>query len=167
MSDFTPIETQEDFDKAIKSRLAQKDRELAEKFKDYLSPDDAKAMKADFEKRIEEANKTVKDAQDKLKTFDTTVSELTKRAEVAETALLKNKVANEYQLPLELANRLIGTTEEELKKDAEGLSGILKPSGGAGAPPLHIGNQTKGGNANTMDAAMAELVAQVNAQLAQ
>lgn len=166
MGDFKVIETQEELDKIIKSRLAQKDREVAEQFKDYLSPDDAKAMKANFEKQIEEANKSVKEAQDKLKNFDATVSDLTKRAEAAETSLLKNKVANEYKLPLELAGRLIGTTEEELKADAESLSGILKPSGGAGAPPLHIGNQTKGGNAGTMDAAMAELVAQVNAQLA-
>ena len=168
MGDFKVIETQDELDKIIKSRLAQKDREVAEQYKDYLSPDDAKAMKAEYEKQIEEANKTVKEAQEKLKTFDNTVSELTKRAEVAETSLLKNKVANEYKLPLELAGRLIGTTEEELKKDAESLSGILKPggAGGAGAPPLHIGNQTKGGNAGTVDAAMAELVAQVNAQLA-
>ena len=161
MSEFTPIETQEDFDKAIKSRLAQKDRELAEKFKDFLSPDKAEAMKADYEKKLEEANKAVKEAQDKLKTFDDTVSELTKRAESAETSLLKNKVAYESKLPLELASRLIGTTEEELKKDAESLSGIIKPSS---APPLHTGNQIKGGNAGTVDAGMAELVAAVNAQ---
>lgn len=164
MSDFTPIETQEDFDKAIKSRLAQKDRELAEKFKDFLSPDKAQAMKADYEKKLEEANKAVKEAQDKLKTFDSTVSELTKRAESAETSLLKNKVAYENKLPLELASRLIGTTEEELKKDAESLSGIIKPSGNA-APPLHIGNQTKSGNANKIDAGMAALLQQVNEQL--
>ena len=168
MSEFTPIETQEDFDKAIKARLAQKDREVAERYKDYLSPEKADAMKADYEKQIEEAQKSLREVQDKVKNYDSTVSELTKRAEVAETSLLKNKVANEYKLPLELAGRLIGTTEEELKKDAESLSGILKPggAGGAGAPPLHIGNQTKGGNAGTVDAAMAELVAQVNAQLA-
>ena len=163
MSEFTPIETQEDFDKAIKARLAQKDRELAEKFKDFLSPEKAEAMKADYEKKLEEANKAVKEAQDKLKTFDSTVSELTKRAESAETSLLKNKVAYENKLPLELASRLIGTTEEELKKDAESLSGIIKPSS---APPLHISNQTKGGNAGTVDAGMAELLASVNAQLA-
>lgn len=163
MSDFTPIETQEDFDKAIKSRLAQKDRELAEKYKDYLSPTDAEAMKADFKKQLDEANKSVKEAQDKLKTFDTTVSELTKRAEVAETSLLKNKVAYESKLPLELASRLIGTTEEELKADAESLSGIIKPTS---APPLHIGTQSKGANANNLESGMSELLAQVNAQFA-
>lgn len=166
MSDFTPIQTQEDFDKAIKSRLAQKDRELAEKYKEYLSPEDAKSLKDEYEKRIEDANKSVKDAQEKLKGFDATVAELTKRAETAETSLLKNKVANEYKLPLELANRLIGNTEDELKKDAESLSGIIKPSGSGTVPPLHIGTQTaaKGGD---FSAGMAEVLAQVNAQLSQ
>ena len=162
MSDFTPIETQEDFDKAIKSRLAQKDREMADKYKGYLSPDQADAMKADFGKQLEEANKQLKEAQDKIKSFDTTVSELTKRAETAECSLLKNTVAIKNKLPIELASRLVGTTEEELTKDAESLVGILKPSS---APPLHTGTQSKGGTSAGIDAGMTELLSAVNAQL--
>ncbi len=159
MSEFTPIETQEDFDKAIKSRLAQKDRELAEKYKDYLSPADAEALKANYGKQLEEANQKAKDAQDKLKTFDDTVSELTKRAESAENSLMKNKIAYEHKLPLELANRLIGTTEEELTKDAESLSGLLKPTS---APPLHT--STNNNPAAAGGDGMAALLASVNAQ---
>ena len=160
MSEFTPIETQEDFDKAIKSRLAQKDRELAEKYKDFLSPDKAEAMKADYEKKLEEAAKTVKDAEENVKGFDQTVSELTKRAESAESSLLKNKIAYEHKLPLELANRLIGTTEEELTKDAESLSGLIKPSS---TPPLHTSNNNNPAAAG--GDGMASLLAAVNAQL--
>lgn len=163
MSDFTPIETQEDFDKAIKSRLAQKDRELTEKYKGYLSPDEAKAMKADYEKQIEEANKTVKEIQEKLSTFDQTVSELTQRAEKAETTVLKTKIANEKHLPIELADRLIGNTEEELKADADNLSGILKPSG-KGAPPLYSGTQKAA--STSLEAGMADFVQAINSQLA-
>lgn len=161
---FKVIETQEELDKIIKSRLAQKDREVAETYKDYLSPEKVEAMKADYGKQLEEANKLVKEAQDKLKTYDDTVSELTKRAETAEVSLMKNKIAYENKLPLELANRLIGTTEEELKKDAESLSGIIKPST---QPPLHVSNPTKSTNVNSgnLDAGMAELLASVNAQL--
>ena len=48
MSDFTPIQTQEEFDKAIKGRLAQKDREAEERYKDYLSPDKVSELKADY-----------------------------------------------------------------------------------------------------------------------
>lgn len=163
MSDFTPIETQEEFDKAIKSRLAQKDREMSEKYKGYLSPDESKAMKADFEKQIEDANKLVKEANDKLSTFDKTVSELTQRAEKAETKVLKTQIANEKHLPIELADRLIGNTKEELEADADNLSGIIKPSG-KGAPPLYTGTQKAA--STSVEAGMADFVQAINAQLA-
>lgn len=164
MSDFKIIETQEDFDKAIQSRLKQKDRELADKYKDYLSPDDVTALKADYDKQLEDANKLVEEANKKLSTFDETVSNLTQRAETAENKLLKNKVAYENKLPIELSDRLIGSTEEELKADAEKLSGILKPQG-HGAPPLYTGTQTSQ-SGNTYEAGMAEVLAGINAQFA-
>ena len=164
MSDFKIIETQEDFDKAIQSRLKQKDRELADKYKDYLSPDDVTALKADYDKQLQDANKLVEEANKKLSTFDETVSNLTQRAETAENKLLKNKVAYENKLPIELSDRLIGSTEEELKADAEKLSGILNPQG-HGAPPLYTGTQTSQ-SGNTYEAGMAEVLAGINAQFA-
>ena len=133
MSDFTPITTQEEFDKAIKGRLAQKDREAEEKYKDYLSPEKVSSLKEDYEKKLEEAKKSAKEAADKLSAKDVTVTELTKRAEAAENSLLKNKIAYDHKLHLELAGRLVGTTEEELAKDAESLAALVKPSS---APPL-------------------------------
>ena len=156
MSEFKTIETQEELDKIIKKRLEQKDREVAEQYKDYLSPDDAKAMKADYEKQIQEA-------QGKIKTLDETVSTLTKRAETAEVSLLKNKVAIENNVPKKLASRLVGTTEEELKADAQSfMEGLgTRPSGGS-EPPLHIGSNVPKAT-NNYDAAMAEFVSQVSA----
>lgn len=162
MGDFKVIETQEEFDKAIQSRLKQKDRELADKYKDYLSPDDVTALKVDFDKQLQDANKLVKETQDKLSTFDETVSNLTKRAEAAEKQVLKNRVAYENKLPIELSERLIGNTEEELKADAEKLSGIIKPNN---APPLYTGTQTSQ-SGNTLEAGMAEVLASINAQFA-
>lgn len=162
MGDFKVIETQEEFDKAIQSRLKQKDRELADKYKDYLSPDDVTALKADYDKQLQDANKLVKETQDKLSTFDETISNLTKRAEAAEKQVLKNRVAYENKLPIELSERLIGNTEEELKADAEKLSGIIKPNN---APPLYTGTQTSQ-SGNTLEAGMAEVLASINAQFA-
>lgn len=164
MGDFKVIETQEEFDKAIQSRLKQKDRELADKYKDYLSPDDVTALKADYDKQLQEANTLVEEANKKLSTFNDTVSNLTQRAESAENKLLKNKVAYENKLPIEISDRLIGSTEEELKADAEKLSGILKPQG-HGAPPLYTGTQTSQ-SGNTYEAGMAEVIAGINAQFA-
>ena len=44
---FTPIETQDDFDRAIAKRLAQKEQEVTAKFAGYTSPDDLKKLQAD------------------------------------------------------------------------------------------------------------------------
>ena len=164
MGDFKVIETQEDFDKAIKARLSQKDRELAEKYKDFLSPEDASAMKADFEKELQEANKKVEEAQKKLSSFDETVSNLTQRAEAAENKLLKNKVAYENKLPIELSERLIGKTEEELKADAEKLSAAIKPQS-AGAPPAYTGSQ-KASTGNKYEAGLMQLAEAFSQQFA-
>lgn len=161
MSEFTPIETQEDFDKAIKSRLAQKDRELAEKYKDFKSPDELAAIKADFDKQIKAAQDSLKEAQEKLKDHDNVVSELTTRAKNAETSLLKSKVAIAAKLPIEMADRLVGETEDDLKADAEKLSGLMAPQGG-GTPPPKV-TPPAGGNDNGMGA----LLSGVNAMLSQ
>lgn len=42
--------------------------------------------------------------------------------------LLKRIVVAEYKLPVEASNRLIGSTEEELRKDAESLSALFGSS---------------------------------------
>lgn len=76
---------------------------------------------------------------------------------------MKNKVAYENKLPIELSDRLIGQTEEELKADAEKLSEIIKPQG-AGAPPSYIGTQRafSGG----VEAGMMQLAEAIGQQFA-
>ena len=112
--------------------------------------------KADYEKKLEDANKTVTEAQEKLKTFDDTVAQLTKRAETAEVSLLKNKVAIENNVPIKSAQRLVGTTEEELKADAQSFIEELDYKPGS-EPPLHIGGTTP----NNYEAAMAQFANQI------
>ena len=38
---------------------------------------------------------------------------------------LKTRIAHEYKIPFELASRLTGDTEDELKADAQALSGLI------------------------------------------
>ena len=161
MGEFKVIETQEEFDKAIKSRLAQKDREFEEKYKDFLSPEKVKELKAEQEKRLKEFEEKLKEANEKIASNDDVVSKLTNRATEAEGKLLKQKVAHVNKLPLELADRLIGTTEEELSKDAESLAALLKPSN---TPPLRTTEGAKT-NTNSLDAQFMGLLSQVNEQL--
>lgn len=161
MSEFKVIETQEEFDKAIKSRLAQKDRELAEQYKDYLSPEQAEELKADLKKQLDEANDLVAKAKATLAEKDKAVSELEARVTTAESSLLKQKVAHANKLPLELAGRLIGTTEEELTKDAESLAALLKPTN---TPPLRTSEGANGVTTNN-NAQYMGLLSSLNEQM--
>lgn len=154
--DFKVIETQEDFDRAIKKRLDQKDREMSEKYKAYLAPDEVETLKAGYEQKIKDINKALSDANEKLAGHDQIVSELTTRATMAESDLLKSRIAHESGVPFELAGRLVGSNEEELKADAEKFASYLSPKA---APPLHTSD-----NPTNNDAGLANMLNQINSQ---
>lgn len=157
MSEFKTIETQEEFDKMIQKRLEQKEREVSERFKDYLSPEEVAKVKSELEGKIKAANDSLKAERDKSIEHSKVVSELEQRAKNAETKWLKGKVAMEKGIPFELADRLIGETEEELLKDAESVSSLFKA-----APPLRT-NEPQGtipNNANAYAALLANLAQQ-------
>ena len=155
MADFTAITTQEEFDKAIKKRLEQKDRELAEKYRDYLAPDKVDALKADYDKKLADASAALKAATEKIAGHEKETADLLSRATTAETALLKGKVASKHKIPLELAERLVGDTEEALEKDAETFAGFMAPQR---TPPLRTNDFSGGSGANNLDAAYASLL---------
>lgn len=148
MSDFKIIETQEAFDDAIKKRLEREritiEKEMAEKYKEYISPDNAKALEESHNNAIAEIKKQLDDLTRKNENYQKEKEESAKRVADAESKLLKSKVAHENGVPFELADRLIGQTEDELKKDAEKVAGYLKPTNAAPLrttePNPYIGN---------------------------
>ena len=153
MGEFKTIETQEEFDKIIQKRLEQKEREVSERFKDYLSPEEVAKLKSEFDGKIKAANDSLKAERDKSIEHSKVVSELENRAKSAETKWLKGKVAMEKGIPFELADRMIGETEEELLKDAESVSSLLAPKS---APPMRT-NEPQGTNPNNANAYAALL----------
>ena len=121
MSEFKPITTQEEFDAAIKERLS---REKA-KYSDY---DQLKSRVEELEKEngglkstIEAANQSKADADKQLEVLQNQIAGY-------ETASLRTRVALQYGLPYDLADRLQGTDEESFKADAERLAGFMKKS---------------------------------------
>ena len=118
MSDFTPINTQEEFDAAIKERL-KRDREAqAKKYEGWISPDDQGKRVAEYEKQI-------KDLQDAAAASEKTIAE--KDAKIAEgekyrTDLAKTRIALNAGLDIKYADRLMGEIEDDWKKDAEALA---------------------------------------------
>lgn len=141
--EFTPITTQEEFDAAIRDRLERERRTIQTKYADY---DELQEKVAGYEKTVREAN-------EKIAGHDKVVGDLNARIKGYETASAKTRIALDMGLPYEMASRLTGENEDDIRKDAEGL---LKLIGGQNppAPPLA---STEPEAADTTRAALKQL----------
>ena len=119
MSDFKPITTQEEFDAAIKERLA---REKA-KYSDY---DQLKSRVTELETENVDLKSTIEANNQSKADADKQLEEMQSKIAGYETASLRTRVALQHGLPYDLADRLQGTDEESLKVDAERLAGFIK-----------------------------------------
>lgn len=130
MGEFKVIETQEQLDHIVGERLArERDKvterltaEYNEKYSDY---DTLKEARAEYDAKIEQLTNSLNEANEKLSGTDQTIGELNKKIAAYETDSAKTRIAIECGIPIELANRLTGTTEEEIRKDAENLSRLV------------------------------------------
>lgn len=118
MTEFKVIETQEQLDAIIKSRL---DREKA-KYSDY----DTLAEKI---KNLETENTNLKQAITDKETSESTnltrITELEKDVTTWKNKSLKQQIAMKNGLPFDLADRLQGDNEESLNEDAERLASLV------------------------------------------
>lgn len=133
MAEFTPINTQEEFDAAVRSRL-QRERE---KYADYET--------------IKAENGTLKN---QVTALTGEKEALEKKVKGHETNSVKMRIAQELNIPASMAERLNGETEEDIRKDAETMANIFKTA--QGAAPLYNPNTQPPANNN--DAAMAEML---------
>ena len=119
MSEFKPITTQEEFDVAIKGRLSRE----KEKYGDY---DQLKSRVAELEEENVGLKSTIEATNQSKADTDKQLEELQSQIAGYETASLRTRVALQYGLPYDLADRLQGTDEESFKADAERLAGYMK-----------------------------------------
>ena len=118
MTEFKVIETQEQLDAIIKSRL---DREKA-KYSDY----DTLAEKI---KKLETENTNLKQTITEKETSESTtaskIADLEKDVTTWKQKSLKQQIAMKNGLPFDLADRLQGDSEESLNEDAERLASLV------------------------------------------
>ena len=97
---FVPPESQEALDKIVQERVARSAAKVEERvrkeFEGWVSPDDAKSLRADLEAKDEQL-----------------------------TAYAREEVAADAGLPKGFGSRLQGSTADEWKQDADSLAGVL------------------------------------------
>ena len=125
MADFTPITTQEQFDNIIKDRLGRERETLAKKYEGYTSPNDLSKIKGDYDKQIALLTKDAETKAKKYVDYDKQLAERDSKLKSYETASVKTRIAHETGLPYEMANRLSGESEDDIRKDAETLVKLI------------------------------------------
>lgn len=140
MSEFKPITTQEEFDAAIKGRLSRE----KEKYGDY---DQLKSRVAELEEENVGLKSTIEATNQSKADADKQLEDLQNQIAGYETANLRTRVALQYGLPYDLADRLQGNDEESFKADAERLAGYMKPK--ESIPPLKTNEPNLGDDKNS------------------
>ena len=120
MSDFKIIETQEELDAIVKARLSRE----REKYADY---DDLKKQLADFEAKETTYQDTINDLKTRETDLTSQIESLNGDLTKTRLQTAKQRIATEYGLPLDLADRLQGDDEDGFKADAERLASHFIP----------------------------------------
>lgn len=123
MSEFKPIETQEELDSIISKRLERERKKLAENYADY---EELKDYKSKSESQIADVTKALDEANQKLSSHDAEVEELNAKIKGYETKATKVRLAQEVGLDISLADRINGEDEESMRADAEILAKAFK-----------------------------------------
>lgn len=121
---FKVIETQEELDNIIEGRLARQKQQYEEQLQGY---DQLKTQYEDLQKESAGFKSALEEANNKASTSEQLIADLQSKVTSYEQAQLRTKIALQKGLPFELADRLAGTNEDELKADAERLAGFLAP----------------------------------------
>lgn len=134
MADFKVIETQEQLDAIIGERLKRERESMAKKYESYLSPEDLTSRTEELTTQITELGNSLTAAKEKADADARAIADLESRVQTYETASVKSRIAHEIGLPFELANRITGNTEDEIRADATALLSVVGKK--TLAPPL-------------------------------
>lgn len=142
MSDFTPIETQEQLNAVIGERISRAEEKAAEKYKDY---DDIKKQNADYASQISDLQEQLQAQSEKMEGHKAEVDDLTAKVRAFESSSLKTRIALETGLPYKMADRLTGEDEKSIRQDAEMMVKLMGSNKTAplGSPePVEVGKMS-------------------------
>lgn len=116
MSEFKPIETQEELNEFVAKRVEQAKRNASEEMKTTI--EDLTSKNKKYEEQIATLTAQLKEQTEKTTGKDDTIKDLTAKVQSYETASAKTRIAINAGLKMEYADRLRGETEEEWEADA-------------------------------------------------
>lgn len=123
---FEVIETQEQLDKVIGTRIARAKEAAKAEFQSKLDELDTLTTKLEEkESKITSLSEELETAKAAKTANEAKIADLTAKVQKYEADSVKTRIARECGLSVELANRLSGDTEEDIKKDAEALKAVV------------------------------------------
>lgn len=131
--EFKPINTQEELNAILKERLARQKESIEKNFADY---EQLKKKVGDLESANQKLSQSATESASKLTEYEKQIAEKDLKIKGYEANSVKNRIALEVGLPFEMASRLKGETEEEIRKDAE----LLFKAIGASKPVAPLAN---------------------------
>ncbi len=120
--------------------------------------EEIKTANASLTEQVAQLQSQIQPFAEQVKTKDALIEELTGKVHTYETASVKTRIALEMGLPYQMANRLNGNTEEEIKADAEGLKALVN----AQVQPAPLGNPETGTKAAIGTSPWAAVAAQLH-----
>ena len=141
MADFTPINTQEELNAVIGDRLRRERETVTKEFEAKITAKDGEISQ--YKTDMETLNQKLTEANEKI----SGIPALEDKIRGYERASVKNKVAREVGIPYELAERLNGETEEDIRKDAESMRKLI--GGTKPVAPLASSENGKGSGDKT------------------
>ena len=156
MSEFKPIQTQEDFDAAVSERIRRERETLEKKFQGY---DEMKTQNEKFNQQLADLQKALDKQSGDFGAQTKTVEELTGKVASYELAATKARIAHEMGIPYELSGRLVGADEAAIRADAEILSKLVEQK-----TPVSPLKSTEDPKAKTGDAAFKSLLTELRGE---
>ena len=124
--EFTPIETQEQFDAMVKDRVERAKKSAAKEFETQLKDlEQLKESVTEKETEIGTLKAKITELETEKKTSGESYQSMQKELSQVKLSALKQRIAIDAGIPLEMADRLNGEDEESIKEDAEKVKGFI------------------------------------------
>lgn len=120
--EFKAITTQEEFDAAIKERLARQKETIEKQYADYA---EIKAKNIELEKEAGTLKSTLAESNKGKEKYDKDLSDLNAKIAGYETASMRTRIALQHGIPYDLAGRLVGEDEASITADAKKLAELV------------------------------------------